>query len=63
MITTLTNTQLAKLWTLWAALSFGYGFWHGYNQQPMVGWDAWTIQVTSIILTVWVVIRLWRVGP
>ncbi|MBO88556.1 MAG: hypothetical protein CMP14_03465 [Rickettsiales bacterium] len=60
---TLTNTQLAKLWTGWALLTFGWGFWHGYNQLAMVGWMNWLIQGVSVALTIWVVSRLWRVGP
>tara|TARA_B100001173_G_C15796528_1_gene465755 strand:+ start:60 stop:251 length:192 start_codon:yes stop_codon:yes gene_type:complete len=63
MITTLTNTQLAKLWTGWFVFTFGWGFWHGYNQIAMSGIANWIIQVTSVFLTMWVVGRLWRIGP
>lgn len=63
MMTTLTNGQLAKLWTIWFALTFGYGFYHGYTNAAMTGWVAWTIQSVSFALTIWVVARLWRVGP
>jgi hypothetical protein len=56
----ITNKQLAKLWTAWFLFTFGWGFWHGVNNLPMTGWAAWSIQVVSIWLTVWVVIRLWH---
>jgi len=63
MMTTLTNTQLAKLWTAWFLLTFGWGFWHGYNGLAMTGWLSWVLQVGSLFITMWVVGRLWRIGP
>jgi len=59
-MTNLTNKQLAKLWTVWFAFTFAWGFWHGYNQVPMTGLYSWAIQLGSIGLTIWCVIRLWH---
>jgi hypothetical protein len=60
---TLTNARLAQLWTLWFVFTFGWGFWHGFNQIAMTGWMNWLIQGLSILLTLWAVFRLWRSSP
>ncbi len=62
-MTTLTNTQLAKLWTAWFLFTFGWGFYHGYRGIAMTDWISWVLQAGSLALTIWVVNRLWRIGP
>ena len=60
---TLPNGQLAKLWTAWFLFTFGWGFYHGYMGIPMNDWISWVLQGGSLALTIWVVGRLWRIGP
>ena len=59
----ITNKTLAQIWFGVMAMAFGYGFYCGIEQQRIDGWGFALIQLSSLVLSVWGMSRLWRSKP
>ena len=59
----ITNKTLAQIWFGVMAIAFGYGFYCGIEQKRIDGWGFALIQLSSLVLSVWGMYRLWRSKP
>lgn len=57
---TMTNKQISKIWFTIIGLAFCWGFYCAAVDRPTQGVVMGLLQLSSIIFSVWGMVRLWK---